>query len=82
MGILSKKQPAQKKGEREMLSALLGGAIIRAYPDPHPRPWIDFRGNTWSDAEVQEMKRLKIAEVVPTINITPAGIEKAKEMNK
>jgi hypothetical protein len=70
------------KSEKEMLSALLGGAIIKAFPDTNPKPWIDFRGISWTEAEIQRMKSLGIAATVPTINMTPKGYKKAKEVMK
>jgi len=66
--------------EKDMLAALAGGAIIKALPDKHLKPWIDFRGNAWSNAEVKQMKKLKIANDVPTVNISPEGIKKLNKL--
>ncbi len=68
-----------KKTKNEMLSALAGGAIIKALPDTKDKPWVDFRGNVWSNAEIKEMKKLKIAQDVAVVNISSNGV---KELNK
>lgn len=52
-----------------MIGALTGGTLIKAYPPTHPKPWIDYRGNAWSEEEVEEALTIGLAETLPVVRL-------------
>jgi hypothetical protein len=61
-----------KNRRMALLGSLVGGSIIRVY---HTGKWVDYRGNVYDDAEIQEATDLGVVTPVPVVN----AVELTKE---
>lgn len=55
-----------KRKRTALLGSLVGGSLIRVY---ELGGWVDFRGNLYSDAEVEEALNAGAAETLPAVRL-------------